>query len=152
MLWRSSFVMTMMMMGGRGGGRSDFSCDYWVWCWIYIVYVIKYWHRVYIARTHHHIKHKIYPFYMHWWLISQRWSHSAIQFIVERSSEKQTKLLVNVYRYCSLKLTFSISTNELVCFILTSMENMILEDPIWYHFPLWIGIFPPYHTLSMSEE
>ena len=59
------------------------------------------------------------------------------------SRNQWKKLLVSVYGYWYLKLTVSITTNELVHFGVISMENVSLEELVGSHFPLWIVIFPP---------
>ena len=47
---------------------------------------------------------------------------------------------------------FSIITNELVRFGVISVENVSLEDLVGSHFPFLIGMFPPYHTCSISNK
>ena len=76
-------------------------------------------------------EHKIYKFDIHWWVISQRRSHSIIWFIVVRSREERPKLSVSVSGSRSPQVTLSISINQLVHFGLISTDNMSLEDPVW---------------------
>ena len=52
----------------------------------------------------------------------------------------------------SYRFLFYITTDQLVRFGLIAAESVSLEDMIGSHFPLLIGIFPPYHTFLVSKE
>ena len=88
-------------------------------------------------------EHKIHTFYIHWWVIYQRQSHPIIQFISVRYSKKCPKFLASVFLSCSPKFTLSIPIYQLVHFWLIYMDNVILEDPVWYHLPcINISVIP----------
>ena len=60
--------------------------------------------------------------------------------------------MVSLYSSLSLTLCLSIPTDKLEHFGLISVDSAGLEDLVGSHFPLLIGISPPYHTFLESKE
>ena len=83
-------------------------------------------------------EHKIYSFYIHWWVIYQCQSHSSIQFIVECFRKKLPKFLVSGSYYIYPWVSFSINTNQFVNYAVIYLENVGLQYTVCSHYPLWI--------------